>query len=173
MRELSGGMKRRVMIAKALAHEPKILFLDEPTAGVDVSLRESMWENIERLKNSGVTIILTTHYIEEAEKMADRVGFINQGEIQLVEEKESLMAKFGQKEVVFQLDRILSEVPEELKGHDIKVDGQSLTYRYDSKSQDRKIAEVINIMNGLGLNFLDINTRQSSLEDIFIELVGR
>jgi ABC-2 type transport system ATP-binding protein len=171
---LSGGMKRRVMIAKALAHEPQILFLDEPTAGVDVELRKGMWQMIRELRASGVTIILTTHYIDEAEEMADRIGVINKGAIVLVEEKAELMRKLGQKQLTLDLQRKLDALPAELAGHRLALaaNGQQLVYTYDTKSERTGITALLNDLNGAGIRFKDLNTKQSSLEDIFVGLVS-
>ncbi len=173
LKELSGGMKRRVMIAKALSHEPKILFLDEPTAGVDVELRQAMWEVVRRLRASGVTIILTTHYIEEAEEMADRIGVISKGEIILVEEKSELMRKLGQKRLMLQLHDRLDEVPEELAGYDLELaaDGTELVYTYDTQTERTGIAALLADLGEAGIKFSDLQTRQSSLEEIFVDLV--
>ncbi len=170
---LSGGMKRRLLVAKALAHEPKVLFLDEPTAGVDVELRRDMWRIVESLQNRGVTIILTTHYIEEAEEMADRVGVINKGEIILVEEKNELMRKLGRKELTLHLQSPISELPAGLEAHDLTIgdDGKSLTYSYDTKSERTGITSLLNDLSMAGVRFHDLNTTQSSLEDIFVDLV--
>ena len=171
--ELSGGMKRRVMIAKALSHEPEILFLDEPTAGVDVELRRDMWELVRRLRQSGVTIILTTHYIEEAEEMADRVGVINKGELILVEEKSELMKKLGKKELTLELAEPLAAVPAELGDWALALaaDGHQLTYSYDGQAERTGIPSLLSRMRDLGIAFKDLQTRQSSLEDIFVSLV--
>jgi ABC-2 type transport system ATP-binding protein len=171
--QLSGGMKRRVMIAKALSHEPQILFLDEPTAGVDVELRRDMWEVVRKLRESGVTIILTTHYIEEAEEMADRVGVINKGEIILVEDKATLMKKLGKKQLTLQLDHPLEAVPSALAeyGLELGLEGTELTYTYENEGEQRKIAGLLRRMSELGLDFKDLATQQSSLEDIFVSLV--
>jgi ABC-2 type transport system ATP-binding protein len=171
--QLSGGMKRRVMIAKALSHEPQILFLDEPSAGVDVELRRDMWEVVRGLRESGVTIILTTHYIEEAEEMADRVGVINKGEIILVEDKATLMKKLGKKQLTLQLDQPLEAVPAELAdyGLELGAGGAELTYTYENEGEQRKIAGLLRRMSDLGLGFKDLATHQSSLEDIFVSLV--
>jgi ABC-2 type transport system ATP-binding protein len=171
---LSGGMKRRVMIAKALAHEPQILFLDEPTAGVDVELRKGMWQMIRELRASGVTIILTTHYIDEAEEMADRIGVINKGAIVLVEEKAELMRKLGQKQLTLDLQKKLDALPTELAGHRLALaaNGQQLVYTYDTKSERTGITALLNDLNGAGIRFRDLNTKQSSLEDIFVGLVS-
>lgn len=171
---LSGGMKRRVVIAKALAHEPKILFLDEPTAGVDVELRKDMWQLVRELRESGVTIILTTHYIEEAEEMADRVGVINHGEIVVVEEKNELMRKMGKKQLSIQLTDKLAELPAKL-GHDglrLSGDGMALTYDYDTRSERTGITALLNDIREAGIAFRDLETKQSSLEQIFVDLVG-
>ena len=172
---LSGGMKRRVMIAKALAHEPKILFLDEPTAGVDVELRKSMWQVVRDLRDSGVTIILTTHYIEEAEEMADRVGVINKGEIILIEEKAKLMQKLGKKQMKLHLQDSLSAVPPSLAPYNLALseDGKELTYTYDTKGDRTGITTLLNDLRTAGISFNDLNTTQSSLEEIFVSLVHR
>ena len=170
---LSGGMKRRVLIAKALSHEPTILFLDEPTAGVDVDLRRDMWNVVRGLRETGVTIILTTHYIEEAEEMADRVGVINKGEIVLVEEKAELMRKLGKKEMILQLSEPLASVPEGLAAYRLEVaeGGTRLTYTYDTKAERTGITALLRDLSSAGIRFTDIETRQSSLEDIFVSLV--
>jgi ABC-2 type transport system ATP-binding protein len=170
---LSGGMKRRVLIAKALAHEPEILFLDEPTAGVDVELRKNMWEIVRQLRESGVTIILTTHYIEEAEQMADRVGVINHGEIILVEEKAELMQKLGKKQLKLQLHDALDAVPVGLEDFRLTVseDGMELTYVYDTQSERTGITSLLKELNERGVTFRDLDTEQSSLEEIFVSLV--
>jgi ABC-2 type transport system ATP-binding protein len=170
---LSGGMKRRVMIAKALSHEPQILFLDEPTAGVDVELRKDMWQTVRELRASGVTIILTTHYIEEAEQMADRVGVINKGEIILVEQKAELMRKLGKKQLMLQLDLRLDAVPPALARYDLTLspDGNELIYTYDSKGERSEITSLLADLDRAGIRFRDLHTRQSSLEDIFVGLV--
>jgi len=172
---LSGGMKRRVMIAKALAHEPQVLFLDEPTAGVDVELRKDMWQLVRLLRASGVTIILTTHYIEEAEEMADRVGVINKGEIILVEEKAELMRKLGKKQLKLHLVSRMEVVPEELATHNLSLspDGDELIYSYDTQGERTGITGLLEDLNRAGLRFNDLNTTQSSLEDIFVDLVRR
>ncbi len=172
--ELSGGMKRRVMIAKALSHEPDILFLDEPTAGVDVELRRDMWQLVRGLRESGVTIILTTHYIEEAEEMADRVGVINKGELILVEEKTELMKKLGKKELTLQLAEPMQSVPPELAEWqlDLNDGGNELHYVFDAKAERTGIPSLLARMRDLGIGFKDLNTRQSSLEDIFVSLVS-
>ncbi len=170
---LSGGMKRRVLIAKALSHEPKVLFLDEPTAGVDVELRKDMWEVVADLKAAGVTIILTTHYIEEAEAIADRVGVINKGEILLVQDKAELMAQMGQKQLRIELTEPTDSVPAALADYDLVLnpDGTSLTYTYDTKSDRTGITTLLNDLQKAGLQMKDIQTQQSSLEDIFVGLV--
>jgi ABC-2 type transport system ATP-binding protein len=172
---LSGGMKRRVLIAKALAHEPKILFLDEPTAGVDVELRKDMWEIVRGLRESGVTIILTTHYIEEAEQMADRVGVINHGELILVEEKTELMQKLGKKQLTLQLHNALESVPGGLEAFHLELseDGAELTYTYDTQSERTGITSLLKELNERGIQFRDLQTEQSSLEDIFVSLVRK
>ncbi len=173
MKELSGGMKRRVMIAKALAHEPDILFLDEPTAGVDVELRRDMWALVRRLRENGTTIILTTHYIEEAEEMADRVGVIRRGELIVVEEKNALMRKLGKKELILQLAEPLQRVPDDLAEWQLQLngDGRTLTYRFDAKAERTGIPSLLAALRDLGIAFKDLDTRQSSLEQIFVELV--
>lgn len=170
---LSGGMKRRLLIAKALAHEPNILFLDEPTAGVDVELRKDMWEIVRSMRLSGVTIILTTHYIEEAEEMADRVGVIAKGEIILVEEKSELMRKLGRKQLVLQLQDKLSEIPLSLHVHNLQLtdDGEELVFHYDTRAERTGITALLNDMRTAGISFKDLRTTQSSLEDIFVDLV--
>jgi ABC-2 type transport system ATP-binding protein len=170
---LSGGMKRRVMIAKALSHEPQILFLDEPTAGVDVELRKDMWQTVRELRASGVTIILTTHYIEEAEQMADRVGVINKGEIILVEQKAELMRKLGKKQLMLQLNRRLDAVPPALAPYDLTLSpkGDELIYTYDSKGERSEITSLLADLDRAGIRFHDLHTRESSLEDIFVGLV--
>jgi ABC-2 type transport system ATP-binding protein len=172
---LSGGMKRRVMIAKALAHEPQVLFLDEPTAGVDVELRQDMWNVVRELRNSGVTIILTTHYIEEAEEMADRIGVINHGEIILVEEKAELMRKLGKKQMTLQLHAPLAEVPAALAQFPLELhgDGQELVYTYDTRSERTGITTLLAAVADAGIRFKDLTTTQSSLEEIFVSLVRR
>ncbi len=171
---LSGGMKRRVMIAKALAHEPRILFLDEPTAGVDVELRRDMWELVRGLRASGVTIILTTHYIEEAEEMADRVGVINKGELVLVEDKATLMKKLGGRQLLLRLRTPLAAIPADLAAWQlaIKDSGHTLEYRYDASSQTTGVPELLQRVAELGIHYEDLDTRQSSLEDIFVGLVS-
>ncbi len=170
---LSGGMKRRVLIAKALSHEPRVLFLDEPTAGVDVELRKDMWDVVAELKADGVTIILTTHYIEEAEAIADRIGVISKGEILLVQDKASLMAQMGQKQLQVDLAAPVSEVPKTLAAYalDIGDDGQSLIYTYDTNGDRTGITTLLNDIQKAGLQMTDMQTRQSSLEDIFVGLV--
>ena len=170
---LSGGMKRRVMIAKALSHEPRILFLDEPTAGVDVELRREMWRMVRRLREDGVTIILTTHYISEAEEMADRVGVINDGEIILVEDKTELMRKLGKKQLTLQLPEVLDEIPDELAGYQLELspDSTELTYTYDAGDGRGDIPDLLADLSGVGIRFKDLQTHQSSLEEIFVELV--
>jgi ABC-2 type transport system ATP-binding protein len=171
--ELSGGMKRRVMIAKALSHEPRILFLDEPTAGVDVELRRDMWEMVRKLRESGVTIILTTHYIEEAEEMADRIGVINKGEIILVEDKAALMEKLGKRQLSVHLQSPLSAVPAALSHYQLELsaDGTELIYSFDAQHDGTGIAGLMRQLAGAGIDFKDLQTRQSSLEDIFVNLV--
>jgi ABC-2 type transport system ATP-binding protein len=173
IRRLSGGMKRRVMIAKALAHEPRILFLDEPTAGVDVELRQDMWQLVRRLRDSGVTIILTTHYIEEAEEMADRVGVISKGEIILVEEKTELMRKLGRKQLTLILQQPLQALPPSLAAYDLELaaDGEELVYTYDTKAERTGITALLQALGEAGIRFNDLQTSQSSLEDIFVSLV--
>jgi len=170
---LSGGMKRRVMIAKALSHEPRILFLDEPTAGVDVELRRDMWQLVRRLRESGVTIVLTTHYIVEAEEMADRVGVINKGEIILVEDKDELMRKLGRKRLTLQLADALDEVPDELAeyGLELSSDGGEVVYTYDSRAGRMGIADLLTDLSAAGVRFRDLQTNESSLEEIFVDLV--
>ena len=168
---LSGGMKRRVMIAKALSHEPRVLFLDEPTAGVDVELRKDMWKQVHSLRSSGVTIILTTHYIEEAEEMADRVGVINHGELILVEEKNTLMNKLGKKQMTIELKTPLKEIPSHLSSYDPSLQDQKLIYTYDSRKKETGISELLESLLSNKLEFNDVNTSQSSLEEIFVELV--
>jgi ABC-2 type transport system ATP-binding protein len=173
MLELSGGMKRRVMIAKALSHEPDILFLDEPTAGVDVELRRDMWALVRRLRESGVTIILTTHYIEEAEQMADRIGVISKGELILVEEKSALMQKLGRKQLTLNLAEPMAAVPPELAEWQptLRADGAELVYDFDANAERTGVPSLLRRMSDLGIAFKDLNTRQSSLEDIFVSLV--
>ena len=171
--ELSGGMKRRVLIAKALIHEPRLLFLDEPTASVDVELRQSMWNVVADLKKDGVTIILTTHYIEEAEAIADRVGIINKGELLLVDEKTSLMQKFGKKLLKIELQKRLNQLPKEISEENVKLsdDGLTLTYIYDTKQKKTGITKLLSNLYNSGINLRDIQTDQSSLEEIFVNLV--
>ncbi|HVO48798.1 MAG TPA: ABC transporter ATP-binding protein [Steroidobacteraceae bacterium] len=171
---LSGGMKRRVMIAKALSHEPRILFLDEPTAGVDVELRRAMWEMVRSLRSSGVTIILTTHYIEEAEEMADRIGVMSHGEIILVEEKAALMQKLGKKRLTLQLRSPLERVPAELAGFplELSADGTELVFSFDTQGERTGIAGVLRRLGEHGIDFKDLRTSESSLEDIFVSLVS-
>lgn len=171
---LSGGMKRRVVIAKALAHEPKVLFLDEPTAGVDVELRKDMWQLVRELREDGVTIILTTHYIEEAEEMADRVGVINHGEIIVVEDKAELMRKMGKKQLSIQLAEKLDTLPPKLTkdGLQLTDDGLAITYDYDTRAERTGITALLNDVREAGISFRDLETKQSSLEQIFVDLVG-
>ena len=173
LRELSGGMKRRVLIAKALSHEPKVLFLDEPTASVDVELRKDMWEIVKRLKKNGVTIILTTHYIEEAEEIADRVGIINNGRIILVDEKERLIKKLGQKILKIELSDPINVIPSNLEKFDLKIDNTKkiLTYKYDTKSDKTGITSLLSEIKNQGMILKDLSTEQSSLESIFLNLV--
>tara|TARA_R100001039_G_scaffold38623_1_gene40784 strand:+ start:5322 stop:6257 length:936 start_codon:yes stop_codon:yes gene_type:complete len=172
---LSGGMKRRVLIAKALSHEPRILFLDEPTAGVDVELRRDMWEVVRQLRDNGVTIILTTHYIEEAEEMADRIGVINRGELVLVEGKAALMSKLGSKQLTLNLHSPLTEIPANLQRFELSLaaEGHELIYTYDGSQEEdgHAISELLTALEREGVTFKDLNTRQSSLEDIFVDLV--
>ena len=170
---LSGGMKRRVLIAKALSHEPSILFLDEPTAGVDVELRHDMWQMVRRLRERGTTIILTTHYIEEAEEMADRVGVIRKGELILVEDKAALMQKLGKKQLVLQLQAPLAHVPDALAGEplELSADGTALTYTYDSRNDGGGVAALLQRLGEHGIAFKDLHSSESSLEDIFVNLV--
>ncbi|MGI6852444.1 ABC transporter ATP-binding protein [Mesorhizobium sp. 1B3] len=172
---LSGGMKRRVMIAKALSHEPQILFLDEPTAGVDVELRRDMWALVRELRDGGVTVILTTHYIEEAEEMADRIGVINKGELILVEDKQTLMAKLGKRRLTLSLTEPLAAIPPELAGWPLELrgDGAELEYAFDAHEQDNRIPKLLRTLEKLGIGFNDLATHQSSLEDIFVSLVAR
>jgi len=172
---LSGGMKRRLLIAKALAHEPQILFLDEPTAGVDVELRQGMWQAVRALRDSGVTIILTTHYIEEAELMADRIGIISKGELIVVEEKAELMRKLGKKQLTLQLLAKLDALPDRLAGHRLSLasGGRELVYTYDTQAERTGITALLKDLNEAGIRFRDLHTTQSSLEDIFVDLVRR
>ena len=175
MMTLSGGMKRRVLIAKALSHEPRILFLDEPTAGVDVELRKDMWQLVEELRRSGVTIILTTHYIEEAEEIADRVGVINNGELLLVEDKTTLMQKLGKKTLVVDLTESIDVIPDGLKSFDLSIgnNGRSLIYTYEPNAEQRTgITTLLSSIHDSGLQLVDLHTSQSSLEDIFVDLVS-
>src|SRR6185369_2993920 len=172
---LSGGMKRRVMIAKALAHEPEILFLDEPTAGVDVELRRDMWNLVLGLRKNGVTIILTTHYIEEAEEMADRVGVISKGELIVVEEKTTLMKKLGKRQLTLHLTEVMEEVPPALSDWDLslRAEGHELVYRFDANAEKTGVPSLLRRMSDAGIGFKDLHTKQSSLEDIFVSLVHR
>jgi ABC-2 type transport system ATP-binding protein len=174
LRQLSGGMKRRVLIAKALSHEPEILFLDEPTAGVDVALRKDMWHVVEKLREAGVTIILTTHYIEEAEEIADRVGVINGGELLLVEDKTALMAKLGRKQLILELTEPLAELPASFAGNGLALTagGNRLTYEFDAENDQESIAALLTRLAEHNIHFKDLSTQQSSLEDIFVALVG-
>jgi ABC-2 type transport system ATP-binding protein len=171
---LSGGMKRRVLIAKALSHEPQILFLDEPTAGVDVELRRDMWRMVRKLRDAGVTIILTTHYIEEAEEMADRIGVINRGELILVEDKAVLMRKLGKKQLTLQLRSPLQRIPDTLAGLPLELadDGNSLVYTFDTQTEETGIAPLLRQLGELGIDFKNLHSSESSLEDIFVSLVG-
>jgi ABC-2 type transport system ATP-binding protein len=172
---LSGGMKRRVLIAKALSHEPRILFLDEPTAGVDVELRQDMWRAVRSLRDAGVTIILTTHYIEEAEQIADRIGIINHGEIILVQDKDSLIQELGSKQMVLELQEQLAEIPPALEAYGLELgrNGMELTYTYDSQAEHTGIRALLGDLRRSGIRFHDVNTSQSSLEDIFVDLVKK
>jgi ABC-2 type transport system ATP-binding protein len=172
--ELSGGMKRRVLIAKALSHEPRVLFLDEPTAGVDVELRKGMWETMRQLKAEGVTIILTTHYLEEAEEMADRIGVIDKGRILLVEDKAALMTRMGRKQMTIELHKSLAAVPPSLAHHGLEIadEGRTLVYTYDTKGERTGITRLLTDLQTEGIVLRDVQTRQSSLEDIFVGLVG-
>ncbi len=174
IKDLSGGMKRRVMIAKALSHEPRILFLDEPTAGVDVELRRDMWEMVRKLRGAGVTIILTTHYIEEAEQMADRIGVISKGEIIMVEDKVVLMEKLGKKQLTLQLQAPLTSIPPELAAYDLELsdDGTKIVYTFDARHEGTGIAGLMRQLAASGVDFKDLQTKQSSLEDIFVSLVS-
>jgi len=173
--ELSGGMKRRVMIAKALSHEPDVLFLDEPTAGVDVNLRRDMWALVRRLRDQGVTVILTTHYIEEAEEMADRVGVINHGKIVLVDEKTELMRKLGKRRLTLALQTPLPALPKELAGWPLELedDGHRLSYRFDAAAEDTGVPTLLRRLSEIGVDFKDLDTSATTLEDIFVDLVGR
>ena len=171
---LSGGMKRRLLIAKALSHEPRVLFLDEPTAGVDVELRRDMWQLVRTLRESGVTIILTTHYIDEAEEMADRIGVINKGEIILVERKAELMQKLGRKRLTLQLNEPLAGIPEALARYRLQLsqNGTEITYDYDTVHDETGITSLLDALDAAGISFRDLRTTQSSLEDIFVSLVS-
>ena len=170
---LSGGMKRRVLIAKALSHEPRVLFLDEPTAGVDVELRRDMWALVSELRKQGVTVILTTHYIEEAEEMADRIGVITRGEIILVEDKATLMHKLGRKQLTVQLQEAIDTIPESLAAYGLErsAEGHALVFTYDAERAQHGVAELLRDLAAAGIPFKDVNTTQSSLEDIFVDLV--
>ncbi len=172
---LSGGMKRRVMIAKALSHEPQLLFLDEPTAGVDVELRRDMWDQVKELQELGVTIILTTHYIEEAEEMADRIGVINKGEIIVTENKNKLMQKFGRKELILDLNEKLDKLPESLSQWNLELNstGEHIKYIYDSTKEENGISQLLSDLCAVDITFKDVHTDQSTLEEIFIQLVKR
>ncbi len=172
--QLSGGMKRRVLIAKALAHEPRVLFLDEPTAGVDVELRKEMWAVVETLKASGVSIVLTTHYIEEAEAMADRVGVINKGKIALIEEKSKLMARLGRKTLRIELDAPVSDIPASLSDYNLRIveGGEALLYEYEAGTSNTGITRLLAGLRDAGITMKDLSTRQSSLEEIFVQLVA-
>ncbi len=174
LRELSGGMKRRVLIAKALSHEPRILFLDEPTAGVDVELRQDMWKMVRRLNESGVTIILTTHYIEEAEEIADRVGIINQGRLLLVDDKQNLMQKLGKKQLLIELKQSIDELPASLADYNLETsaDGTHLIYTYDTRGERTGITSLLQALHEAGLSLKDLKSSQSSLEEIFVSLVS-
>ncbi len=173
LRALSGGMKRRVLIAKALSHEPEILFLDEPTAGVDVELRKDMWNLVRRLRESGVTIILTTHYIEEAEEIADRIGIISNGELLLVEDKQTLMHDLGKKQLIVELKEVAAAIPQSLSAYDLTLsdDGNRLTYTYDTMSDSTGITALLQNIHSSGLALKDLQIKQSSLEDIFVDLL--
>ena len=173
LRMLSGGMKRRVLIAKALSHEPKILFLDEPTAGVDVELRKDMWRLVSKLRDAGVTIILTTHYIEEAEEIADRVGVISNGEVLLIEDKNVLMQKLGKKQLIVELKQPVGDLPDSLADFDISLseDGKTLTYSYSTTADATGITRLLQLLSDAGMTLKDLSTSQSSLEDIFVDLV--
>jgi ABC-2 type transport system ATP-binding protein len=174
LRQLSGGMKRRVLIAKALSHEPRVLFLDEPTAGVDVELRQDMWKMVRKLNDSGVTIILTTHYIEEAEEIADRVGIISQGNLLLVEDKQNLMQKLGKKQLLIELRQMVEAIPDVLADYNLEIskDGSHLVYTYDTQSERTGITSLLQDLNDAGLSLRDLKSSQSSLEDIFVNLVS-
>ncbi|MGB0513997.1 MAG: ATP-binding cassette domain-containing protein, partial [Wenzhouxiangellaceae bacterium] len=171
--ELSGGMKRRVLIAKALAHEPRLLFLDEPSAGVDVELRRDMWALIRRLRDTGVTIVLTTHYIEEAEQMADRVGVILGGRLVIVEQTEALMRRLGQKQLTLHLEQPMTAIPEALSDWSLELadHGQQLVYSFSAEDEQTGVPALIRCLHRLEIEFTDLNTRQSSLEDIFVDLI--
>ena len=173
--QLSGGMKRRVLIAKALSHEPSVLFLDEPTAGVDVELRQDMWRIVENLRQTGVTIILTTHYIEEAEAIADRVGVIDNGKMIVVDEKDALISKMGQKKLIIQLHEKVANLPEELANYELELatDGLSLSYSYDAKPSQTGITNLLQKIKDLGMKLSDLKTEQGTLEDIFVSLVNK
>lgn len=173
LRALSGGMKRRVLIAKALSHQPKILFLDEPTAGVDVELRKDMWTIVDKLRDSGVTIILTTHYIEEAEQIADRVGIINKGELLLVDDKANLMQELGRKQLIIELREPLDKLPDSLADYPLELseDGWQLVFTYDTHGKSTGITALLQAMHSAGITMKDLNTTQSSLQDIFVNLV--
>ena len=174
IRMLSGGMKRRVMIAKALSHEPKILFLDEPSAGVDVELRKSMWNQVKKLKESGVTIILTTHYIEEAEEMADRVGVMNKGKLILIEDKKKLMKKLGKKELIITLSKSLKKIPDELTKFNLNlVENRKLIFTFDPQKTNNEVSYLLESLRKNLITFSDINIKESSLEEIFVGLVGK
>ncbi|RKE84410.1 ABC transporter ATP-binding protein [Rhizobium sp. AG855] len=174
LRELSGGMKRRVLIAKALSHEPRILFLDEPTAGVDVALRKDMWQLVERLRKTGVTIILTTHYIEEAQEIADRIGVIDKGRLLLVENKDALMRKLGKKQLAINLQAPIAQIPDSLADWDLTLNdaGDQLLHNYELGSNDAHIGRLLQALEAAGVRFDDLSTRQTSLEDIFVSLIG-
>ncbi len=173
LRALSGGMRRRVLIAKALSHEPKILFLDEPTAGVDVELRKDMWEIVHRLRESGVTIILTTHYIEEAEEIADRIGVVNKGELLLVEEKQTLMHRLGKRQLIIELKSTINTLPEALQAYQLELseDGNNLSYTFDTQGDSTGITALLQAIQNAGLHLYNLEIKQSSLEDIFVDLV--
>lgn len=171
--ELSGGMKRRVMIAKALSHQPSILFLDEPTAGVDVELRRDMWQMVSRLRENGVTIILTTHYIEEAEEMADRIGIINKGKLMMVDSKQRLMQRLGKRQLTLHLNQSLDSIPAALANFDLALsqDGLTLNYQFDSQNPDHSVADLLRKIEQCGIDYRDLHSAESSLEDIFVNLV--
>jgi ABC-2 type transport system ATP-binding protein len=176
LRTLSGGMKRRVMIAKALSHEPDILFLDEPTAGVDVELRKSMWEQVRELRETGVTVILTTHYIEEAEEMADRVGVINKGQLVEIDSKNTLMKKFGKKELIIKTCQPVEQLPENLSEYNLQLleaeDSSEIIFTYDPSKENNKISKLLDKIKQNNILYKDLDTRQSSLEEIFVKLIG-